>query len=253
MEDTTHYTAVDASTPLRRRVRAVQRVLTGPGSVFDLLPRAADATHPADAREATGLYRRLLADELTMVSARRARALHRAARSAAREGVPGALVDCGVWNGGSTVMLSRGAPDREVWAFDSFEGLPEPSPEDGESSTGYGGDCLGSEAKLREAFRRYAHPERLHVVRGWFEDTFVPAKEEIGPIAVLHADGDWYESVRLTLATFYDQVSPGGYVLIDDYGHWEGARRAVDEFRAAVGAAEPMRSSDYSGRWWRKA
>jgi O-methyltransferase len=187
-----------------------------------------------------------------MTSSRRGRALHRLAATAEADGVPGALVDCGVWNGGSTVLMSAGAPGREVWAFDSFQGLREPGELDGPASLGHVGDCLGSEERLREAFRLYADPARLNVRKGWFEDTLPAAAKEIDSVAVLHCDGDWYDSVLLTLETFYPQVSPGGFVVIDDYGHWVGARDATDEFRRRRGITAPMRRADYTGHYWRK-
>jgi O-methyltransferase len=187
-----------------------------------------------------------------MTSSRRGRALHRLARRIDRDAVPGALVDCGVWNGGSTILLSDAAPERDVWAFDSFEGLPAAGPLDGPDSAAWTGECQGAEETLREGFRRYASPERLHVVKGWFDETFPTAVGEVGRVALLHADGDWYDSVLLTLRTFYPRVSPGGYVVIDDYGAWPGAKRAVDEFRREVGETAPMASADFTGRYWRK-
>ena len=174
------------------------------------------------------------------------------ARDADHRGVPGAIVDCGVWNGGSTILLHNGAPTREVWAFDSFEGLPEPTEQDGAEATGWKGECLGAEARLREGFARFGDPSRLHVVKGWFDDTFPSAAPEVGDVAVLHADGDWYDSVLLTLRTFYPRVSSGGWIVIDDYGHWVGAQRATDEFRREVGDTTPLQRIDYSGRCWRK-
>jgi O-methyltransferase len=188
-----------------------------------------------------------------MVSCRRGRTLYRLARHIERRRVSGALVDCGVWNGGSTVLMSTGAPSREAWAFDSFEGLPEPSPMDGHESLEWAGECLGSEEKVREAFMRFADPGRLHVVQGWFEETFELSAPLVGRVALLHADGDWYESVALTLATFYEYINAGGYVVIDDYGHWEGAQRATDEFREVNGISAPLVRVDYTGVYWRKS
>jgi O-methyltransferase len=222
------------------------------GTPWDLAPRRRDLRDPAAYWHAVRLHRELLTEGYTMISSRRGRALQRVARAVERDGVPGALVDCGVWNGGSTILLSEAAPSREVWAFDSFEGLPEAGPLDGPESEGWKGECLGAEDKLREGFRRYASPDRLHVVKGWFDQTFPTAAADVGPVAVLHADGDWYESVILTLRTFYPQLSPGGYVVIDDYGAWPGAKRAVDEFRREVGDTAPMVAADFTGRYWRK-
>jgi O-methyltransferase len=188
-----------------------------------------------------------------MLGSRRGRTLHRLAVSVERERVPGALVDCGVWNGGSTILMALGAEQRDLWAFDSFSGLPTPSEADGEDSFQYAGDCVGSEARLREGVARYADAQRLHVRAGWFEQTFPESAADVGAIAVLHCDGDWYESVRLTLETFYPLVSAGGYVVIDDYGTWPGAKRATDEYRRAVGDHVRLRRIDHTGRYWRKA
>jgi hypothetical protein len=226
---------------------------TKQGNPWDRVPRPAELLDAREYLEAERLHKTLLDEGYTMISSRRGRILHRLAADADRLGIEGALVDCGVWNGGSTMLLSAGSPLREVWAFDSFEGLPEPGELDGEKSAGWAGECLGAEDRLREGMARYGSSERLHVVKGWFEDTLARTAPEIGPIAVLHADGDWYESVLLTLRTFYDQIPSGGAVVIDDYGHWIGAQRATDEFRAEVGETAPLQSSDYSGRWWRKS
>jgi len=236
----------------RLTVNRWRRVLTGPCSMWDMAPRVSDLGHVSRYREAAALHRNLYAHEHTMISNRRGRALARAAQAVVKEGVCGAIVDCGVWNGGSTIILGSFAPEREVWAFDSFEGLPAPSPLDGSKSFRHVGDCLGSEQMLRAGFAAHNDPTRLHVVRGWFDQTFAKARDQVGPIAVLHADGDWYASVKLTLETFYDQVSPGGFIVIDDYGHWIGAKKATDDFRAAVGESAPLQVADYSGRYWRK-
>ena len=220
--------------------------------IWDHVPHREEVGDPAEYRRRTQLWRTLRANGYTMLSCRRARLLHRLATEVERAGTPGAFVDCGVNNGGSSVLMSAGAPSREVWAFDSFEGLPEPGALDGADSEGWTGELVASEQNVRDAFVRWAHPERLHVVKGWFEDTFPGAAAEIDEVAILHADGDWYDSVKLTLETWHDKVSPGGFVVIDDYGHWEGARRAVDEFRSARGITAPMRKIDYSGVYWSK-
>jgi O-methyltransferase len=244
--------AVQPTTTLGSVEALLKARLTGPGTLWDMAPRRADLREPRRYADGVRLQRRLKGEGYTMTSSRRGRTLHRLAATVAADGVPGALVDCGVWNGGSTVLLSRGAPGREAWAFDSFEGLPEPGQLDGAASFDHVGDCLGSEERLREAFRLYADPARLNVRKGWFEDTFPAAAEEIDSVAVLHCDGDWYDSVMLTLETFYAKVSPGGFVVIDDYGHWVGAREATDEFRHRLGITAPLRRVDYTGHYWRK-
>jgi O-methyltransferase len=222
------------------------------GKFVDLVPRLHELSDLSAYRHGAGLWRVLERGGWTMTSCRRGRTLYRLARQVEATGVPGALVDCGVWNGGSTILLSAGAPSRPAWAFDSFQGLPEPGREDPPESAGWTGECLGSEARLREGFRRFADPERLHVAAGWFDHTFPTSAADVGDVAVLHADGDWYESVQLTLETFYPRVSVGGYVVIDDYGWWEGARRATDKFRREHQITEPLVRVDYTGAYWQR-
>jgi O-methyltransferase len=187
-----------------------------------------------------------------MIGSRRARKLRRMARECDEGHVPGAFVDCGCFNGGSSVMMSSGAPTRDVWAFDSFEGLPEAGPRDPDRAHDWVGELVASEEKVREAFSRFAFPERLHVVKGWFEETFPEAAPEVERVAILHADGDWYESVKLTLETFEPKVSPGGFVVIDDYGDWEGAREATHEYRASRGIDASLVEVDQTAVIWRK-
>jgi O-methyltransferase len=220
---------------------------------WDAAPRPAELPGLATYRRGLSLYRELWLGGYTMLGARRGRTLHRLAAQVAREGVPGAIVDCGVWNGGSTILMAVAAPDRDVWAFDSFAGLPTPSEVDGRKSFEFAGDCVGSETRLREGIDRYADAERLHVRAGWFEDTIADAAKEIGQVSVLHCDGDWYDSVRLTLEVFYPQVSPEGFVVIDDYGTWPGAKLATDEYRRAVHDRARLRRIDHTGRYWRKS
>jgi O-methyltransferase len=105
---------------------------------------------------------------------------------------------------------------------------------------------------LREAVALHGSPSRLTVRPGWFQDTLEPALEEIGPIAILHLDGDWYESVLFPLETLYPLVSPGGWIVIDDYGAVAGAARATEEFRARIGERSPLVRTDQTGRYWRK-
>lgn len=184
-----------------------------------------------------------------MVGCRRGRTLFRLAAEVERNNVPGSLVDCGVWNGGSTVLLAAAAPSRQAWAFDSFEGLPPAGEVDGDQAPAWESSCVGRIENVEEAFRRFALPRQLHVVKGWFNETLPAHAQSVAPIAVLHADGDWYESVRVTLDSLYDSISPGGYVIVDDYSVWSGARRAVDDFRRDRCIDAPLRRAEASAYW----
>ncbi len=149
-------------------------------------------------------------------------------------------------------MMSSGAPTREVWAFDSFQGLPEAGPRDPAHASDWVGGLVASEDMIREAFARFTSPERLHVIKGWFDESFPDAAPRIKRVAILHADGDWFESVKLTLETFEPKVEPGGFVVIDDYGGWEGAKEATHEYRTARGIDAPLVEVDSTAAFWRK-
>jgi O-methyltransferase len=227
--------------------------LEGPlGALYDVAPSTHELGELHEYRRAAGLWRHLRAGGYTMIGSRRARALRRMARACDQDKVPGVFVDCGCFNGGSSVMMSSGAPSREVWAFDSFEGLPEAGPRDPDHAHDLVGELVASERTVHEAFLRFASPERLHVVKGWFAETFPEAARTIEQVAILHADGDWYESVRLTLETFEPKVSPGGFVVIDDYGWWEGAKEATHEYGASRDTDASLVEVDGTGVYWRK-
>lgn len=213
-----------------------------------LLPMAAVAARPSawELRHLTALpAAHQLVNELrfnlyTMLEVRRGRTLLILGRDIERNQVPGAIVDCGVWNGGSSMLMSSGAPSREVWMFDSFEGMPEPTEADGKRAEDWIGECHGGIDKVKEGFARYCDGRQPHIVKGWFEDTVEKTAPEIGPIALLHIDADWYESMHLALKTFYPLVSPGGFIAVDDYGVWPGVKLAVDELRREFGDDSPL-------------
>jgi hypothetical protein len=244
--------------PWRRRVPAMLRHFFSTsgedvplGTLWDLAPSPDELRRPTTYLRGLRLWEHLFGGGYTMLSARRGRTLYRLAVEVSAHRVAGALIDCGVWNGGSTVLLAAGAPEREVWAFDSFEGLPAPGALD-EQPAWWAGEVRGYEEMLREAMRECAPRSDLHVMKGWFEETFPVAERQIDDVAVLHADGDWYDSVRLTLEVFYPKLARGGYVVIDDYGGFKGARRATDEFRDNHRIRAPMTRVDYTGVYWRK-
>ena len=235
----------DLNQPLRLR-----RVLRQPRwLVDDLAPMRVELRRPLTLLRGLALWARVRQQGFTMIGCRRGRTLYRLATQVERNRIPGTLVDCGVWNGGSSAMLAAGAPSRQTWAFDSFEGLPEPGPEDGSAASAWRASCVGREEHVAEAFRRFARPQQLRVVKGWFVESLPEHAVAVSPIAVLHADGDWYASVTVTLESLYDCVSPGGFVIVDDYNVWSGARQAVDDFRAARRIVAPLQRAEASAYW----
>ncbi len=186
-----------------------------------------------------------LTPRFTMIAPRLLFRMHDIAAEVGHRGVPGDIVECGTWNGGSLALLASAmGGERDGWAFDSFEGLPPPSAKDPEivRSSWFRGWNAGSPARVAEAWARCELPaRRLHVVPGWFEETF--PRSEIPTIAVLHIDADWYESILLCLERWYDHVQPGGAILINDWNLYSGANRALEDFlarRASRPEARPL-------------
>jgi hypothetical protein len=138
--------------------------------------------------------------------------------------------------------------ERTLWVFDTFDGIPPPTHADPdyEIAVRYTGQFRGELDDVTSLFERLGILDKARLIKGRFEDT-VP-QSPVRAIAVLHVDGDWYESVKTCLEHLYDRVSSGGIVQIDDYGHWAGARKAVDEFLAARAISVPLQYLDYTGR-----
>ena len=182
-------------------------------------------------------------------------ALYKLSEEINQRSVPGDIVECGVYNGGSAAIMAslceKSPISRNVWLFDSFEGLPKPSDKDGEEAPAYEGWCHGDLSKVKKVLWKLRIPEsRVHIVKGWFQDTFPSA--QIRDIAILHIDADWYESVKLCLEKFYDSVQPGGYIILDDYGDWEGCRIATDEFLKKRALDVKLIQVDYTGFYFQK-
>jgi O-methyltransferase len=182
-------------------------------------------------------------------------ALYKLSEEINRRSVPGDIVECGVYNGGSAAIMAslceRSPVNRNVWLFDSFEGLPKPTDKDGNEAPAYEGWCHGDLSKVKKVLRKLRILEsRVRIIKGWFQDTFPSI--QIRDIAILHIDADWYESVKLCLEKFYDSVQPGGYIVLDDYGDWEGCRIATDEFLKKRALDVKLIQVDYTGYYFQK-
>lgn len=154
--------------------------------------------------------------------------------------IDGAVVQCGVGNGGSAVLLWHACGGgRELWMFDSWQGLPRPKEKDGGRAGAkwehhkqvYGQWCRGYLRNVRKAARLGGVPkERTHCVKGWFNKTLPVHAGKIGPIAMLHLDADWHESTLQCLEHLYPLLEVGGLMILDDYGHWPGVEIACREY-----------------------
>lgn len=200
----------------------------------------------------------------TMTSPERIAGLTHAVRHVVRNGIPGACVECGVWRGGSSMavclsLLDERVKDRDIFLYDTFSGMSEPTQEDldcegnrasdqlSETPRGKGVWCEASIQDVEANMRSTGYPwERIHLVRGKIEDT-IPATIPDG-IALLRLDTDWYESTRHELEHLYAKLCVGGVLILDDYGHWQGARKAVDEFFRSRDEQPLLMPLDFTGR-----
>lgn len=198
-------------------------------------------------------------DAHTMVGLRRLDNLEYCARRIMLDGVPGDFLEAGVCQGGASIYLralqhALGEPGRRTWVADSFQGLPPPRLEEeaGLDLTESRFPWLAiSEAQVREHFARYQLlDEGVRFLPGWFSETL--AGSDTGPLALLRIDADLYESTRDVLEALHDRVSPGGYVIIDDYRAFACCQQAVDEFRSRHGIVAPLHDIDWTSVFWRK-
>ncbi|MEV5608309.1 TylF/MycF/NovP-related O-methyltransferase [Streptomyces sp. NPDC052225] len=187
----------------------------------------------------------------TMTSPERLNAFILATRHVVKHGIPGDIVECGVWRGGSMqacarTLLSCGVADRDLYLFDTYDGMTEPTEEDLRRDGTPAATILARNGKdkavwayatlddVKSGFQNVPYPaERVHYVQGKVEET-VPG-EAPEKIAILRLDTDWYASTKHELDHLYDRLVPGGVLLIDDYGYWQGSRQAVDEFLEETG------------------
>ena len=191
----------------------------------------------------------------TMVSRQRLENLCALAAQAIAEQVPGDFVECGTWKGGSGALLAQQAvlarPPRLTWFCDSYQGLPQAGRADGWFAQLWTGKVQATPDDVRSALAALGlSDDHVRIVAGWFDQTL--PQLDVGSIALLHVDCDWYDSVLCCLDNLWDRVSPGGFVIFDDYGYWPGCRQAVDEFLARIGLADQLVRVDATGRYLRK-
>jgi Macrocin-O-methyltransferase (TylF) len=199
----------------------------------------------------------------TMLSEARLVSLHSLARAVCEEDLPGNFVECGVAAGGSSGLLStiiarHSRRPRKLFSFDTFAGMPKASDCDlsygkHAEATGWGtGTCSAPESSLRDVCAKLGVESLVQPVKGLFSETLPVWRERVGPIALLHMDADWYTSTLDILENLFDQIVPGGRVQIDDYGYWEGCRRAVNEFEQRRGLHFQVTTIDETGVWFRR-
>lgn len=201
-----------------------------------------------------------------------------------KNNIEGDIVECGVWKGGSMGLmalanLKHGAQRRDLHLFDIFDGICEPDPEvDGDFAIKQAKELTGrdnAEFKGRlvsmegiyDQFGGFGTLEenkhlmenvigydraKVHYHKGWFQETIPVVKNEIEKIAILRLDGDYYASTKVCLENLYEKVVPNGLIIIDDYGTYEGCKKAVDEFRLKSNITSFMHYSSSDCRYWFK-
>lgn len=193
-----------------------------------------------------------IAARYSMTSTPRLWAVVQAMRHIARQNIEGDIVECGVWKGGNLILCALMAQKlgltRRIWGFDTFEGMAEPSDHDvrvGTTETfqqhwqaatkdGVTDWCYSPYEEVEQNFRKEVGGGELKLIKGKVEDTLKDPANIPDKIALLRLDTDWYESTKKELDVLYPRLQRGGVLIIDDYGYWAGAKKAVDEYFGAA-------------------
>lgn len=205
-------------------------------------------------------------ESFTMTSKERVNALVNAVHYIVKSNVEGAFVECGVWKGGSAMAMTLALADandqtRDLYLYDTFAGMSAPTNEDvsihgqdaqrkfeavkrAEDSSDW---CFSPLDEVKANLRRTGYPtDKIHYVQGKVEDTIPETMPD--DIAILRLDTDWYESTKHEMEHLFPRLKQNGVLILDDYGHWEGARKAVDEYLADRNVTILLNRIDSSGR-----
>jgi O-methyltransferase len=230
------------------------------------LRRSGSGTQGAGLRDVPAQEQRIISAvrPFTNTSVERVVALLNTVTYITRNRIPGDIAECGVWRGGSMMavalaLLAVGDRSRRLFLYDTYEGMSEPTDQDttpwgdsaaallGQYPRGTGPWCYASIDDVRANLLSTGYPEeKITMVAGKVEDTL--PKQLPGELALLRLDTDWYESTKHELTHLYPLLVRYGILIIDDYGHWEGARKAVDEYLQAEGGVHFLHRIDYTGR-----
>jgi O-methyltransferase len=192
---------------------------------------------------------------LTMIGLGRLEDLQRCVETAVADGIAGDLIEAGSWRGGASMLmratLDTLADDRTVYVADSFQGFPDVDDADEQGARLSAFEFLSvPEGEVRESFARLGLDRGIEIVPGFFEQTLPGLVGRRW--AIVRLDADSYEATRLALDCLYPGLAVGGYLVVDDYGSFEGCRRAVGEFRREHGISEPIEGIDHTGARWRR-
>lgn len=225
---------------LSEKLKNLATRVAGPPDLGQMIPEIAD-------------WQRDLIEQVrpyTMTEATALWATMQAVENAVHRGIPGAFVECGVWRGGNVILAGllrrRLGASFAIHAFDTFAGMTAPTEHDAKpgktldvaakfaasEKADHNSWCYASIEDVRRNFREVVGDDSLITVKGPVQETLVEEANLPERIAVLRLDTDFYDSTKIELEKLWPRVSPGGVMMIDDYGVWAGARKAVDEYFA---------------------
>lgn len=197
----------------------------------------------------------------TMTSHERVTGLHRALLSTHNDKISGDFVECGVYLGGNVIIAKKffdsvNELTRKYYVFDTFEGMTVPSENDPKKAHRWWngvGACEASLDQVRNEFSSHGIlDDRVLFIKGDVGQTLLDQQNIPTQIAILRLDTDWYKSTKVELETLYKHLIIGGYLIIDDYGYWEGCRKAVDEFFGSEFVENNFEKLDNTGIMYRK-
>jgi len=197
----------------------------------------------------------------TMVGLKRLNNIQQCIEDVLSKGVPGDVIECGVWRGGASIFMrailkAHNVKDRTVYVADSFQGCPPPNtkkyPQDKEVHlSDYGGTLAIPLEKVKANFKSYdLLDEQVRFLEGWFKDTLPQASFK--KLAVMRLDGDLYESTIDALTNLYSKLSQGGYVIVDDYYSIPACKEAVTDYRNSHDITDKITDIDESSVYWQK-
>lgn len=269
--------ATDDSAQLMRRIPGSHRLMS---HLRDVFKSSGDVRNylisdwiaqngflePADA-EAFREFDRIVSNigDFTFLSRQRLWTLFCAVRQLCLDDVPGDIVECGTWRGGSAALLAATVKlyslrPRNVWCCDTFEGMPAATEADthrglhaNETPWGQGSLVAPRSEYFDVIAKKLAVQDIVIAVPGLFEHTLPILARQVSEIALLHADGDWYNSTMTIFTSLTSNIVSHGYIQIDDYGFWDGCRRAVHDYESKYGYRFNLHSIDDTGVWHRVA
>ena len=196
----------------------------------------------------------------SMIGNRRMSNLRQITEFVVANNIPGDFIETGVWRGGACIMAraifkAYGVIDRRVWVADSFCGLPTPNPKYSADANDQHHTYPQLAISLEEVKSNFAKydllDEQVMFLKGWFSETL--PKASINALAVLRLDGDMYESTMDGLTNLYHKVSPGGFIIVDDFGAVKACQQAILEFRGDHKIEDAIHNIDGIGVFWRKS